>query len=355
MKSRLTAATVALIAALGALPQAHAQTKWNEVKRQDSLLRLQLPGLERSRDWYGWVGDSRHLGVTYGAWQAAPNADFPRGETQYVQAFSEGSVQSRSKLDAADIKKMFGIFKDMEVRVEASLPGSTFEHNVRRFSAAGSSCVAFEIYPTGVDRMAMGGGNGSVAVTGYYCGPRGVALTDTDVQWVLWGNEYAMPPKNTYMRLAAQPATPPSAALRPSGAAALNQATIEQFNSGIAAHNNKDYAGAARSWRPLADQGLAIAQVQLAYLYVNGEGVPKNPGEAVSWFRKAADQGEAAGFHGLGRMYLNGLGVKQDFAEAKKWLDQAIAAYPASDSAQRDQATKERDQAVARMGTRRTG
>ncbi len=42
-----------------------------------------------------------------------------------------------------------------------------------------------------------------------------------------------------------------------------------------------------------ADAGDANAQTSLAIAYFNGEGVPQDYVEAVSWYRQAADQGHA--------------------------------------------------------------
>jgi uncharacterized protein len=47
----------------------------------------------------------------------------------------------------------------------------------------------------------------------------------------------------------------------------------------------------------------------LGAMYANGQGVPQDYAEAVSWFRKAADQGVAAGQYNLGVMYRDGQGV----------------------------------------------
>ncbi len=44
----------------------------------------------------------------------------------------------------------------------------------------------------------------------------------------------------------------------------------------MAAFDRGDYATALREWRPLAEKGNAIAQSKLGFMYVFGEGVPKN-------------------------------------------------------------------------------
>ena len=51
--------------------------------------------------------------------------------------------------------------------------------------------------------------------------------------------------------------------------------------------------------------------------------MPRDEAEAVKWLRKAAEQGDALGQYGLGFMYANGHGVPRDDAEAAKWSRKA--------------------------------
>jgi tetratricopeptide (TPR) repeat protein len=72
-----------------------------------------------------------------------------------------------------------------------------------------------------------------------------------------------------------------------------------------------------------AEQGDAIAQLTLARCYANGRGVPRNPTEAVKWYRLSAEQGNAAAQNSLGVCYWTGRGVTQDYAEAMRWCRKA--------------------------------
>lgn len=83
----------------------------------------------------------------------------------------------------------------------------------------------------------------------------------------------------------------------------------------------KDYATTLRLLRPLAEQGNAGAQNNLGIMYDNGQGVPRNDGEAAKWYRKAADQGNVGAQFSLGIMYANGRGVPKDYVNAYKWLN----------------------------------
>ena len=60
-------------------------------------------------------------------------------------------------------------------------------------------------------------------------------------------------------------------------------------------------------------------------MYDNGEGVPEDDTEAVTWYRKAAEQGDADAQFNLGRMYADGEGVPEDYVRAFAWFDLAAA------------------------------
>jgi uncharacterized protein len=91
------------------------------------------------------------------------------------------------------------------------------------------------------------------------------------------------------------------------------------FEKGLTAAQSGDFATALREWKPLAEQGDAVAQYNLGLLYGNGWGVPKNNKTAVKWYRLAAEQGNARAQTNLGGMYDKGRGVPQDYKTAVKW------------------------------------
>ena len=70
-------------------------------------------------------------------------------------------------------------------------------------------------------------------------------------------------------------------------------------------------------------QGDAIAQYDLALMYVRGRGVPQDDAEAVKWPRRAAAQGDADVQHILGFVYHEGQGVPQDNVQALMWFSLA--------------------------------
>lgn len=93
-------------------------------------------------------------------------------------------------------------------------------------------------------------------------------------------------------------------------------ARAQTLNDATAAYAKGDYATAVKDLRPLAEQGFALAQVDLGAMYHDGQGVTKDDVQAANWYRKAADQGDADGQFRLGMSYYEGWGLTQDFAQA---------------------------------------
>jgi hypothetical protein len=81
----------------------------------------------------------------------------------------------------------------------------------------------------------------------------------------------------------------------------------------------KNCATAVKWMRAAAEQGFALAQHGLGFMYFQGECTKADPAEAARWFRLAADQGMAGSQATLATMYEKGVGVERDAAEAAKW------------------------------------
>ena len=92
------------------------------------------------------------------------------------------------------------------------------------------------------------------------------------------------------------------------------------WDKGVTAYQNGDYATALKEWTPLAEQGNAYAQFNLGLMYKYGDGVPQDYSTAVKWYTLSAEQGNATAQSNLGLMYANGNGVPQDYKTAVKWL-----------------------------------
>ncbi len=63
------------------------------------------------------------------------------------------------------------------------------------------------------------------------------------------------------------------------------------YKAGLEAYDRGDYATALKEWRPLAEQGHARAQYNLAVAYMKGQGVPQDYAQAYMWVNLAVVQG----------------------------------------------------------------
>jgi len=95
------------------------------------------------------------------------------------------------------------------------------------------------------------------------------------------------------------------------------------WEEGQAAFARRDYALALREFLPLAKGGHAEAQLNVAFMYNQGLGVPVDNVLAAQWYRKAAEQGLAEAQAQLGVVYSQGLGVARNYPEAFKWSAKA--------------------------------
>ena len=74
-----------------------------------------------------------------------------------------------------------------------------------------------------------------------------------------------------------------------------------------------------------AEQGDALSQYSLGFMYARGNGVPEDDAEAARWYRQATEQGHAAAQQNLGTMYAYGEGVPEDDIQAYAWISIAAA------------------------------
>jgi TPR repeat protein len=84
-----------------------------------------------------------------------------------------------------------------------------------------------------------------------------------------------------------------------------------------------DYTKAHQLLWPLADQGNAVAQEILGFMYARGEGMQRDDAVALQWFTLAAEAGRADAQFELGHMYRDGLGVTADGKAALLWFRRA--------------------------------
>lgn len=93
----------------------------------------------------------------------------------------------------------------------------------------------------------------------------------------------------------------------------------EDIQQAEAALATGDVFAAMAVLRRAADQNHPLAQARLADLLHAAE----FDTEALVLYRKSAEQGEAAGEFGLGRMYADGAGTPRDPVQALEWYRKA--------------------------------
>ncbi len=92
------------------------------------------------------------------------------------------------------------------------------------------------------------------------------------------------------------------------------------FAEGFIAAENYDYPAAVKILGPLADQGDAAAQFNIALMYHSGSGVQANENEAVKWYTKAAKNGHRTAQEYLAAAYADGwFGLARDEKMARFW------------------------------------
>ena len=92
------------------------------------------------------------------------------------------------------------------------------------------------------------------------------------------------------------------------------------IDQAVSAYNSGRYLTAQRIFKQIANDGDPVAQRYLADLYDKGQGVAKDYGKAVEWYKKAAYQNDAKAQYRLGVKYAIGHGVKMDKKLAYVWF-----------------------------------
>lgn len=96
-------------------------------------------------------------------------------------------------------------------------------------------------------------------------------------------------------------------------------AVFADYEDGVIAAQNGDYATALREFTTAAEAGLDLAQYNLGILYYLGQGVEQNYAEALRWTLAAAEQGHVNAQFNLASLYYYGTGTVVDYAQALRW------------------------------------
>jgi hypothetical protein len=96
------------------------------------------------------------------------------------------------------------------------------------------------------------------------------------------------------------------------------------FDQAGARFHAGDHTGAAQLLSKAAEAGNAVAQLRLALMYDQGDGVARSSKSAFTWYSRAAAQGEPESQNQMGAFYELGEGVPENWDLAAK-LYQASA------------------------------
>jgi TPR repeat protein len=88
------------------------------------------------------------------------------------------------------------------------------------------------------------------------------------------------------------------------------------WQKGSAFYDRKDFRGAFAIYSQAANLGHPRAMAVLGNMYHDGEGVPKDLGQAVKWYTEAATRGNRGAQYSLGGMYEEGEGVPKNVPKA---------------------------------------
>lgn len=99
----------------------------------------------------------------------------------------------------------------------------------------------------------------------------------------------------------------------------------QDFGHGEQCYEQGDYPAALKWYRRAAEQGYALAQVNLGSMYFEGQGVRPDIQEALKWYRLAAEQGLASAQFDLGVLYEQHGGASQNPHEAFLWYQKAAS------------------------------
>lgn len=103
-----------------------------------------------------------------------------------------------------------------------------------------------------------------------------------------------------------------------------NNLAEELFEKGMEMYKSERYFAAAKYWTEAAKYGNVSAMYNMGILYLNGQGVSQNGGEAFDYFIKAADEGDNDAVYQIGRCFELGIGVAKDLSKACEVYEVAV-------------------------------
>jgi TPR repeat protein len=88
----------------------------------------------------------------------------------------------------------------------------------------------------------------------------------------------------------------------------------------------RDFSTALEYYEKAAENGSALANDYLGYLYLEGDLVPADAEKGLAYYRRAAELGNARSMMALGYAYQTGTLCPPDPEEAARWYEAAAAA-----------------------------
>lgn len=98
---------------------------------------------------------------------------------------------------------------------------------------------------------------------------------------------------------------------------------LADYEDGVNAAFAGDFETALKEFTEAAENGLDLAQYNLAILYFTGQGVDQDLAKAFHWTEAAARQGHVNAQFNLGSLYMSGQGVEQNTEEGVAWFSRA--------------------------------
>ena len=166
-----------LVLALVGLPVvAHAE--WKKVTRQESKLLLVAPLLENGREIYQYGGWDASGGYesSFAAILSAKGA-YPQMQVYLHRMAALHQWGSGSALDEKWLKRSFSFLKDKTIHITAAAPQPGRYLRVVRLAVDQSDCAGFEMRQLDINNSIKSDSERN-SVSGLYCAPAGVPLTD---------------------------------------------------------------------------------------------------------------------------------------------------------------------------------
>ena len=102
-----------------------------------------------------------------------------------------------------------------------------------------------------------------------------------------------------------------------------------QFQLARSLHKAERHQDALALYGKAGDQGFALAQRSVGFMYANGSGVKQDLTKAARWLHQAAERCDADAQFALGTIYAKGQGVERNDSESLHWYRIAAAqAHP---------------------------